>query len=135
MVLLFAVLLLIFNAGWGVFVKATLQHAVAEGCRYAITGQTSGTNGQKASIVSIVQNQAMGLLSGSQAGTISVTFYNPETLAMTASNAQGNLVQVSVVGYQLTPWSHLLYSSSPISITATATDIIEPSPNNIAPPL
>jgi Flp pilus assembly protein TadG len=129
-----ALIFLVIDTGWGVFVKATLQHAVAEGVRYGITGQTSGGLGQTASIEAVVQLHAMGLLNGSQAGTIAVRFYDPNTLAPTASNAGGNMLEVSVEGYQFTPLAPLLRSSSPISITARATDIIEPSPNGVAPP-
>src|ERR1022692_2017035 len=69
------------DAGWGIFVKATLQHAVREGVRYGVTGQVSGNNGQAASIESVVVSQAMGLLGGSQSGTLSVQYLNPVTLA------------------------------------------------------
>jgi len=130
-----AILFLVLDTGWGVFVKATLQHAVAEGVRYGITGQTSSGLGQTASIKSVVQLQAMGLLDGDQAGTIMIRFYDPNTLAQTASNAGGNLLEVSIEGYQFTPLAPLLRSGAPVSITARATDIIEPSPRGIAPPI
>jgi Flp pilus assembly protein TadG len=128
-----ALIFLIVDTGWGVFVKATLQHAVAEGVRYGITGQTSGGLGQSASIQAVVQLHAMGLLN-SQANTITVKYYDPATLLQTASNAAGNIVEVSVEGYQFTPMAALLRSSDPISITTRATDIIEASPGGIAPP-
>lgn len=127
-----ALLFLVVDTGWGVFVKATLQHAVAEGVRYGITGQTSGGLGQAASIQAVVQSHAMGLLN-SQAGTIAIRYYNPNTLAQTGSNAAGNMVEVSVENYQFTPLAPLLRSANAISITARATDIIEPSPNGVAP--
>jgi Flp pilus assembly protein TadG len=130
-----ALLFLVVDTGWGVFVKATLQHAVAEGVRYGVTGKTSGALGQTASIVAVVQLQAMGLLNGSQASTIAVTFYDPNTLAQTSSNAGGNILKVSVEGYQFTPLAPLLRSAAPISITASATDIIESSPGGVAPPI
>src|SRR5579864_4979577 len=41
--------------GLVLFRWSTLQNAVREGCRYATTFQTSGTNGQDASIEAIVQ--------------------------------------------------------------------------------
>jgi Flp pilus assembly protein TadG len=123
---------LVIDTGWSVFVKATLQHAVAEGVRYAVTGQTSAGQGQIASIESVVQTQAMGLLS-SQMGTLSVQFYNPTTLAPTTSNLGGNLVEVSIQNYQLAPLAPLLYSSSAIPLTVRATDILEPSPGGVPP--
>ncbi len=98
------------DAGWAVFVKATLQHAVREGVRYGVTGQVSGNNGQIASIEAVAVNQAMGLLSGSQAGTLSVQFLDPVSLAPTSNNAGGNIVQVSVTNYMITPLAPLLRS-------------------------
>ena len=121
---------LVIDTGWTLFVKATLQHAVAEGCRYAITGQTSNGLGQIASIESVVQTQAMGLLN-SQMGTLSVTFYNPTTLAQTTSNLGGNLVEVAISNYRLTPLAPLLYSRNSIPVTVRATDILEPSPGGV----
>src|SRR5207244_2148059 len=90
-----ALLLLVVDTGWGLFVKTTLQHAVCEGVRYGITGQTASGNGQIASIKTVVKNHAMGLLNGAQASTIAVRFYDPSTMVSTASNAGGNLLEVS----------------------------------------
>ena len=132
LVLICGLMFLAIDTGWGLFVKATLQHAVAEGCRYAVTGQTSGGSGQIASIESVVETQAMGLLS-SQLGTLSVQFYNPTTLTPTTSNLGGNLVEVSITNYHVTPLAPLLYSSNPIPVTVRATDIIEPSPGGVPP--
>ena len=122
------------DTAWGLMVKATLQHAVREGARYAVTGQTSGSKGQIASIVQVVQNQSLGLLTGSQSGTVSVTFLDPDTLAITANNNGGNLVQVAVTNYQVTPLAPLLRSSTPVSVTVTSIDKIEGSPGGIPPP-
>jgi len=128
----FALLLLAADTGYGVWVKATLQHAVREGVRYGVTGQTSGGLGQGASIAAVVQNQAMGLLS-SQPGTISVRYYDPASLTETNSNADGNVLEVSVENYQLTPLAPLLRSSTPAAITVRAADIVEPPPGGAAP--
>jgi len=128
-----ALLFLVLDAGWGLFVKVTLQHAAAEGVRYGVTGRTAPGLGQTASIRTVVQSQAMGLLDSTQAGSIAIRFYDPVTLAPTASNAGGNLLEVSVENYQFTPLAPLLRSSAPISITVRASDIIEPSPGGVAP--
>jgi Flp pilus assembly protein TadG len=129
-----ALIFLVVDTGWGLFVKATLQHAVSEGVRYGITGQTSGQRGQSASIRAVVQANAMGLLDGAQSSTIYVRFFRPGNLAETTSNAGGNVLEVSVENYQFTPLAPLLRASAPVSITARATDIIQPSPGGIAPP-
>lgn len=121
------------DAGWGIFVKATLQHAVREGVRYGVTGQVSGNNGQAASIEAVVVSQAMGLLSGGQTGTLSVQYLNPATLAPTSSNVGGNIVQVSVTNYMVTPLAPLLRSGAAIPVTVTGADVIEGSPGGIPP--
>ena len=128
----FGLIFLVIDSGWGLFVKATLQHAVSEGVRYGVTGQTAGGQGQVASIKSVVLNQAMGLLS-SQSSTVAVRFYDPATLAQTSQNVSGNLIEVAVENYQLTPLAPLLRSGNAVALTVRASDVIEPSPNGIAP--
>jgi Flp pilus assembly protein TadG len=125
-----ALAFLTLDAGWTIFVKATLLHAVREGVRYGVTGQVSGNNGQAASIEEVVVAQAMGLLSGGQ-GTLSVQYLDPVSMAP-SSNAGGNIVEVSV-SYQIAPLAPLLRSSSSIPITVTAADLIEGSPGGIPP--
>lgn len=129
-----ALAFLIIDTSWSLVIKATLQHAVREGVRYAVTGQTSGSNGQIASIEQVVQTQSLGLLTGSQSGTLSVQFLDPNTLATTTSNQGGNLVEVAVTNYQITPIAALLTSSAPVSVTVTSIDRIEGSPGGVAPP-
>jgi Flp pilus assembly protein TadG len=144
LVFLFALIFLLIDLSWAVFAKATLQNAVRAGARYAVTSQTSinpGTGlalGQVASIQQVVQEQAMGFLSDTS--TISVTFYavgtNPPTqLTGVGSNAGGNLVMVSVVGYTLSPLAPLLRSATPVTITVSAGDLIEATPLTGLPPL
>src|ERR1700686_4277113 len=61
----FAFMLLILDISWAIFNKAVLQHAVEEGVRYAITYHPLTGLGQEASIKSVVQNNAIGMLQGS----------------------------------------------------------------------
>jgi len=124
---------LVLDAGWGMFIKATLQNAVQEGVRYGVTGQVSAGMGQIASIKSVVTSASLGLLTGSQAGTLSVQFLDATTLQPTASNVGGNLVQVSVTAWQLTPLAPLLRSGKAVPVTVTAIDKMESSPGGIAP--
>jgi Flp pilus assembly protein TadG len=131
----FAFLFLLVDTSWALFVKATLQHAACEGVRYAVTGNTLSGQGQVASIESVVQSQAMGLLSGENAATVHVRFYQSDTLAQVSSNVGGNLVIVSIEGYALRPLTTLLHSGDPIMISVSAGDVIEPSPNGTAPAL
>jgi Flp pilus assembly protein TadG len=113
------------DTAWALFVKATLEHAVHEGVRYGVTGQVSGNLSSAASIEAVVQQQSMGLLSGSQSGALSVQFLDPATLATTSSNQSGNLVQVSITNYQIAPLAPLLRSATAIPVNVSALDIIE----------
>lgn len=130
----FAFMLLILDISWAIFNKAVLQHAVEEGARYAITYQTLTGLGQDASIKSVVQNNAIGMLQGSSgAALISIQYYDGTTLAPTASNAGGNVVQVSVAGYSLAPMGPLLHSNTPLTLSVTSSDRTESCPAGVCP--
>ena len=135
---LLALMFLALDAAWGAFVKATLEHAAREGVRYAVTGQTSGGLGQVASIEAVVKDRALGLLNGNQASTLSVQFLDATTLQTATAdpvNQGGNLVQVSITNYQLSPLAPLLRSSNALTINITAADQLEPSPGGVPPAL
>lgn len=140
-------LFLLMDLGWSLFVKATLQHAVRAGLRYAITNQQQTqtdpdthqqiTLGQVDSIKQVVQRQSMGLLS--DLSYVHVDFYQPgagtPTLATGAgSNSGGNLVIVSIQSFPVTPMAPLLRSTKSVPVTVQAGDLLEPQPNG-APPL
>ena len=135
MVPLCATVFLLMDVAWSIFVKATLQAAVREGARYAMTGNTTGTSGQLASVKSVVQNYAMGLLDGSQSGTIVIQFYTPDTLALTSSNQGGNLVVVSVVNYPFVPLAPFMHSGGTVLLTVRSGDRLETLPGGAAPAL
>ncbi len=122
-----ALAFLVLDSGWAVFVKATLQTAVREGARYAVTGQTS------AAIQPVVQQYALGLLSGDQASTLSINCWNPANPKPnppdgTQCGIGGNVVEVSVQGYQISPLAPLMRSSNSLGVTVRAADVIEGSP-------
>ncbi len=115
---------------------STLQNAVREGCRYAITFQISGSLGQDASIERVVQQYAMGVVTTSdQPRHIFVNYYSPANLntpIVSHGNIPGNVVQVSV---QNVSWSWLaplsgafgaggLYSTRPLTFSAYSSDIL-----------
>ena len=101
---------LILNIAWAVYSRSTLQYAVAQGVRYAITSQTIGVLGQKDSIRTVVQQNAFGQLgTGSTApawSNIQIHFYLPDgtdvSTTVGGNGPQANgvypLVEVSVVG-------------------------------------
>jgi hypothetical protein len=131
---LFGFIFLTLDVSWMIFAQVTLQSAVRDGVRYAVTGQTMAGLGQDDSIKTVVQKSAVGFLSGT-AGTsqIAINYYLPNTLAATNSNAGGNIVEVSITGFALSPLGPILHSGSAVAITARASDIVEPSPAGIAP--
>lgn len=124
---------IVMDTAWALFVKATLRHAVQEGVRYGVTGQTSGNLGQAASIIGVVQKQSLSLLTGSQSGTLTVQYLDGTTLLPTASNRGGNLVQVSVTNYQIAPLAPLLRPAAAVPVTVTSIDAIENSPGGVPP--
>jgi len=128
---------LILDLAWAFYTKATLQNAVREGVRYAITSQTLTGMGQDASVKTVVQQNAMGLLNGSNGlGLIQVQYYLPNTLQPVSgagSNVGGNLVEVSVQGYSLPPLGPILHNPAALSLSVQAWDRMEGSPGGIPP--
>ena len=134
MIPLFGILFLTIDLAWMLFARATLQYAVREGVRYAVTGQTMTGMGQDASIRTVVQQSSMGILSGSGASKITITYLDPNAnFASTASNAGGNVVQVSADGIDVFPMAPLFHSGSALSMTAVSSDVVESSPGGIPP--
>ena len=143
------------DIGWAIFARSTLQHAVREGCRYAITSQTlSGVTdadgnayGHLDSIKHVVQHSAMGVLGSSTTdsgwGMIQVRFYSPNDLANSlappddagdpAINVGGNIVEVSVERFRLAPLLPLLRDATPLTFTARSADRMEATPGGGPP--
>jgi hypothetical protein len=130
---LLAIFFLIADISFAIFTKATLQHAVREGVRYAVTGRTLGAMHQDASIKSMVKDWSLGLL-WNQDSKVVIRYYKPDTLEETESNAAGNVVEVSVEGYQYVPLAAILHSAGPIGLTVRSSDVVEPSAGGTAPP-
>ncbi len=128
---------LILDMAWAFYVRSTLQNAVREGVRYAITSQVVTGMGQDASIKSIVQQNAMGLLGGATGlALINIQYYLPNTLAPVSglnSNQGGNIVEVSVQGYSLPPPGPVFRNPAALSLGAQAYDRMEGSPGGIPP--
>lgn len=133
---LLALIFGIIDFGLSIFVMSTLQHAVREGVRYAITYQTQTGMGHDASIKSVVQSEAMGFLAG-QAGLnkIHIRYFDPVTLTQVAANAPGNVIEVSVEGYTWGWLAPLLRSANPLTISSPmASDRMEALPGGQQPP-
>jgi len=113
-----ALIISFVNLGLALFSWVTLQNAVREGSRYAITYQTDSSGTQVQSIKDATANAALGLVSStatvSTAGSppyVQVKFFLPPTATdatatdvtgQTGQNNSGNIVQVSVQNYPLT---------------------------------
>lgn len=122
-----------FDFSYGIFVKATLHHAVREGVRFAISGRTLPGMPHDPSVKQIVKQNALSLLNSEEnAATIHIDYYTATGFGATANNAAGNIVVVSVRNYQVRPVAPLLRASTPYNITVTALDKMEPFPG--APP-
>jgi len=135
---LFMILFATIDFSVALLVKNTITSAVREGVRYAVTGQTASGLGQNASIQQVVESDSLGFLNSSNANLITITYYNPTTLAVVTgvgSNSPGNIVQVQVSGLT---WAWMVpygRSATPLTIGATASDIIEQNNTGVPPPL
>jgi Flp pilus assembly protein TadG len=138
----------LFDFGMAIFLNNTIQFAVRQGVRYAVTSQTQTGLGQDASIKAIVNTYSFGFLSYLAAGPpkttctgtgcISVNYYyqnlsvSPSTLTLVTgvgSNAAGNVVQVTASGLSYSWMIPLLRGSTPLTIAASSADIMEAQPN------
>jgi Flp pilus assembly protein TadG len=120
-------LMLTFDMAWAIFAWASLQEGVREGVRFAITGQSD------ASIRAVVQQYSFGFVrDASSTGPIQVHYYsptNPSTeLTGTGSNCSGTIVKVVVSGIAVAPLAPIWRDGSPLNLTASSSDIVEPNP-------
>lgn len=140
---LFALILFFTDMGMMLYRWTTLQNAVREGCRYAITFQTSGGSGQDASVQQVVQRYAFGLVKTSDSpNRIHVDYFSPaspSTPIGTGGNVPGNVVEVSVKNLDLgwlLPLSGTiakpLYASLPLNLTVRSSDILGGYPAGVA---
>jgi hypothetical protein len=133
-----AFVVLLMDTSWLIFARATLQHAAREGVRFGVTDQIiPPATCLGDSIRQVVITNALGFVPRSQASSmVTVTYYNPTTLSVqtgAGSTAGGNVVQVSIAGVNFRSFAALWHSSSPISLAATASDVLESPPYGILP--
>jgi Flp pilus assembly protein TadG len=139
----FALILAFIDFGLVVFRWATLQNAVREGCRYAITFQTATGQGQDASIEAVVQQYALGMVTTTDSPQhIFVNYYAPTNLttpiaAGSGGNVPGNVVEVSVQNISwawIAPLSGTMSSvtnRSPINLNVYSSDILNGYPAGV----
>jgi Flp pilus assembly protein TadG len=127
---MFALLFGIMDLCVMTFRWTTLQNAVREGVRYAVTFQTQGALGQAASITNVVERNALGFVKSTDSPQhIFVTYLNPDLT--TGSNTPGNVVEVTVKNVSFSFMAPLsgslagpLYTSSPLTFKVVAADIL-----------
>jgi hypothetical protein len=126
----------IVDFGLAIFVRSTLQHAVREGVRYAITYQTlDGQTGHDDSIKEVVKQSAMGFLHEEEnLEKVKIRYYEPDNLGEVQQNAPGNLVEVSIEGYTWGWMALLMRNASPLQITTRSADRMEGLPPGASPP-
>jgi hypothetical protein len=124
---LFGLIFLLLDLSMVIFLRSTFQHAVREGVRYGITGANDTGPCQDDSIKAIVKQRALGFLnSTANSAKIHVHFTSPVDGSLT-DNAPGNIIQVSIEGYQFLPMAPYQHSTKPY-IWARAYDVMEPYP-------
>lgn len=132
---LFAIIFAIIDFGLVVFIRSTLQHAVREGARYAVTYQLKPGYGHDGSIKAVVQQNAIGFLSGTSGlSKIKIRYYVPDTFVETALNYPGNLVEVSVEDYRWKWIIPLWRKAGQVDMVARALDRMEGLPAGTTPP-
>ncbi len=139
----FALIFAFLDFGLMLFRWSTLQNAVREGARYAITFQTqndaSGNSiGQDASVANVVQQYAMGMVTTTDSPQhIFVKYYtqqDPYTAISSGGNLPGNIVEVSVQNITfgwMAPLSGsygggipFFRDSNPVTLSVYASDIL-----------
>lgn len=122
MIPLFLFVFAIMCVSWFIFAKASLQHAVREGCRYAVTGQAISDIQDR-----VLQN-AVGV-PGMTAKKVQVQYFAQSNLSTpltgNTANAGGNLVEVSVSGITINPLGPAGLGFSALTISAAASDVME----------
>jgi hypothetical protein len=130
---LLALMLAFIDHGLVVFLQSTFQHAVREGVRYAVTYQTMGGLGHDASIRKIVVQQSMGFLAGKE-NAVKIRYFDPVTFNEVPDNVPGNIVEISIEGYQHRWLAPLWRTPGSILIGARAADRMEGLPTGASPP-
>lgn len=133
-----ALVFLILDIAWVIFVQATIQEAVREGVRVGVTA-TAGTG--CSTVTCTVQNTVMSYSYGLIPNTsdITVTYYSPSSGTLTqvsgaGADVGGNIIQVSVSGLTIHSMGPIWRSqNNTVSAGATASDVIEANQSPSSP--
>jgi len=127
----FMVIFALIDFSMAVFVKNCVQSAVRDGVRYGITDPVM--SGLNASIQAQVVSEAMGFVKTSQ---VSVTYMNPVTMSQVTDSTgptPGNILTVSVTGLSWAWMVPYARSSTPLQISVSSADLMEPTANGTVP--
>jgi len=143
-----AMIFVLLDVSWGVFVKSTLQYAVRAGVRRGITitgtQATAGGACLTEIVKGVVQTNSLGLLRGTTGlAAIKVNYLKPPPPGSTAAatdvstqangNQPLNIMQVSVQNFALAALAPRVFSwreapdKASTIINAASADLIEPS--------
>ncbi len=134
---LLSLVFLAVDAAWAIYAKASLQEAVREGVRYGVISQATTSNGkttcvsvatENASIDNVVIAHSGGILNSSN--NITINYYSPTapgTPLATGQLTPGNILQVNVNGASLNLLAPFFVSKLPLSLSASAADVLEGS--------
>lgn len=132
---LFALMFAIIDFSLAIFVKSTLQHAVREGVRYAVTFQTQPGFCHDDSIKNVVVHNSLNFLrSEANREKIQIRYFLPATLSPSGNNDPGNIVEVSVEGYSWGWIAPLWRTNTPLSMLVRSSDRMEGLPGGASPP-
>jgi len=134
----FAFIFAFTDFGLMMFRWSTLQNALREGTRYAVTFRTAAGLGQDASIAAVVQQYSLGFVKTTDTPQhIFVNYYAPTALTTaigSGGNVPGNLVEVSIQNLSfgwLAPLSGsyggavpFFRSTTPITFNLNSADIL-----------
>jgi len=146
-----AIITVLLDTCWAIFVKSSLQYAVRTGVRVGITLTTSTVTGDLTSTVkSIVKANSFGMLKDTS--LIHVHYLQPPSPGSTDAaadvststnppgNAPGNIMVVSVDNYSLPALIARIYNwksvdKSATNVTVVSADLIEPMNKDEIPPI
>jgi hypothetical protein len=134
---LFGLLFGIVDFGFAIFMRNSLQHAVREGVRSAVTYTQVEGQCVDASTKAIVKGQSMGFLAASQHDSkIKVRYFDPlDGVEIQPPNgpSPGNIVEVAVEGYNYSWLVPLFWPSAPLALNVRSSDRMEGLPAGAAP--
>jgi Flp pilus assembly protein TadG len=127
--MLFGLIFLVMDLSMLLFLKSNLQEAVRDGVRTGTTGNIIGVSPYlNDSIRQSVQEHSLGLLIGDAgACKIQVDYFDPATGAA-SQGTQGDVLVVSVNGFNYTPLGAVLRRADPFQISVSSSDIVEKCP-------